>query len=122
MRRSYFLTSIVAAAVLVLSAIVASAQTGQLRGSVQLVGADGKPAPIAGATIDVYRTDITGEFHTKTDKKGEWVFAGLPYVGTYVVAVSAPGAAPDARSGVKAGREVSVDLGLQPGDGRPLRE
>jgi tetratricopeptide (TPR) repeat protein len=122
MRRSYFLTSIVAAAVLVLSAIVASAQTGQLRGSVQLVGADGKSAPVAGAIIDVYRTDITGEFHTKTDKKGDWVFAGLPYVGTYVVAVSAPGAAPDARSGIKAGREVPVDLVLQPGDGRHLTQ
>lgn len=120
MRRSYIFTSIIAAAVLVLSAVTASAQTGQLRGSVQLIGSDGKPAPVAGALIDVFRTDISGEFHTKTDKKGEWVFAGLPFVGTYIVAVSAPGAAPNANSGVKAGREVPVDVILQPGDGKRL--
>jgi len=120
MRRSYLFTSIIAAAVLVLSAVVASAQTGQLRGSVQLVGSDGKPAPVAGATIDVYRSDITGEYHTKTDNKGGWVFAGLPFIGTYVVAVSAPGAAPNAKSGVRAGKEVPVDVVLQAGDGRRL--
>jgi tetratricopeptide (TPR) repeat protein len=120
MRRPYIFTSIIAAAVLLLSAVTASAQTGQLRGTVQLIGSDGKPAPVAGALIDVFRTDITGEFHTKTDKKGEWVFAGLPFVGTYVVSVSAPGAAPNANSGVKAGREVPVAVVLQPGDGRRL--
>jgi tetratricopeptide (TPR) repeat protein len=120
MRRPNIFTSIIAATVLVLSAVTASAQTGQLRGSVQLIGSDGKPAPVAGAIIDVYRTDISGEFHTKTDKKGEWVFAGLPFVGTYIVAVSAPGAAPNANSGVKAGREIPVDVILQPGDGRHL--
>ena len=103
MRRSYLFTSIIAVAVLFLSAVLASAQTGQLRGSVKLVGSDGNPAPVAGATIDVFRTDITGEYHTKSDKKGEWVFAGLPFIGRYIVSVSAPGATPDARSGVRVG-------------------
>src|SRR5712671_1398607 len=120
MRRPFIFISIIATAVLLLSAIAASAQTGQLRGSVKLVGADGKPAPVAGAIIEVFRTDISGEFHTKTDKNGEWVFAGLPFVGTYIVAVSAPGAAPNANSRVKAGREVPVDVVLQAGDGRRL--
>ena len=118
MRRSYLLTSIIAVAVLLFSATAASAQVGQLRGNVQLVGSDGKPAPVNGAIIDVYRTDISGEFHTKSDKKGEWVFAGLPYVGTYVVAVSAPGASPWATGRVKAGREISVDAVLQAGNGK----
>src|SRR5258706_13560 len=122
MRRPFIFISIIAAAVLVLSAIAASAQTGQLRGSVKLVGADGKPAPVAGAIIDVLRTDISGEFHTKTGKNGEWVFAGLPFVGSYIVAVSAPGGGPNANSGVKAGREVPVDVILQPGDGRRLTQ
>jgi len=108
MRRSYLFTSIIAAAVLVLSSVVASAQTGQLRGSVQLVGADGKPAPVAGAIIDVYRMDVSGEYHTKTDKKGEWVFAGLPFIGHYVVSVSAPGASPWARGEIRAGKEIPV--------------
>src|SRR5437899_8190183 len=118
--RRFLSLSILILTVLAVSSGVASAQTGQLRGSVKLVGKDGNAAPVAGAQVDVYRTDISGEFHTKSDKKGEWVFAGLPFVGTYVVAVSAPGAQPNAKSGVKAGREIPVDVVLAPGDGRKL--
>jgi len=118
--RRFLSLSILTIAVLAVSSGVASAQTGQLRGTVKLVGKDGSAAPVAGAQVDVYRTDISGEFHTKSDKKGEWVFAGLPFVGTYVVAISAPGAQPNAKSGVKAGREVPVDIVLAPGDGRKL--
>ena len=106
--------------VLACASVVASAQTGALRGSVKLIGADGNAAPVMGATIDVYRVDIAGEYHTKSDKKGEWVFAGLPFVGDYVVSISAPGARPNAKSGVKAGRETPVDVVLSPGDGKKL--
>jgi len=120
MRRHYLIVSILALAVLLFSASVASAQTGQLRGSVKLMGADGNATPVANAIIDVYRTDVGGDFHTKSDKKGEWIFAGLPYVGTYVVAVSAPGAGPMAQGGVKAGRDVPIDLTVGPGNGRKL--
>jgi tetratricopeptide (TPR) repeat protein len=120
MRRFNLSSLIIFTAVLVLGAVAASAQVGQLRGSVQLVGSDGKPAPVNGAIIDVYRTDLTSEYHTKTDKKGEWVFAGLPFVGTYVVSVSAPGAAPNATGGVKAGKDIPVDVILTAGDGRKL--
>ena len=81
MRRHFLVVSILALAALLFSAAVASAQTGQLRGSVKVIGADGKEAPVANAVIDVYRTDMAGDYHTKTDKKGEWVFAGLPYIG-----------------------------------------
>jgi tetratricopeptide (TPR) repeat protein len=112
--------SILTLTILAVSSGVALAQTGQLRGSVKLVGKDGNATPVAGAQVDVYRTDITGEYHTKSDKKGEWVFAGLPFVGVYTVAVSAPGGQPNAKSGVKAGREVPVDVVLAPGDGRKL--
>src|SRR5437870_5187932 len=120
MRRPNFSIAIIASAVILFTAIGASGQTGALRGSVKLIGADGNAAPLAGAIIDVYRTDISGEYHTKSDKKGEWVFAGLPYVGTYVVSISAPGAQPNAKSGVKAGREIPVDVVLNPGDGKKL--
>jgi Protocatechuate 3,4-dioxygenase beta subunit len=120
MRRSYVFNSIVAIAVLLCASAIASAQTGQLRGSVKLVGADGNAAPVANAVIDVWRIDIAGDYHTKTDKKGEWIFAGLPYIGTYVVSVSAPGASPMARDKVKAGREIPVDMVLSSGDGKKL--
>ena len=118
--RHHLLNILIAAAVLMSAAVAASAQTGALRGTVKLIAADGTATPVVGATIDVYRTDISGEYHTKSDKKGEWVFAGLPYTGDYVVSVSAPGASPTAKSGVKAGREIPVDIVLNSGNGKKL--
>ena len=122
MRRSYFINSIVAVAILMFASALASAQTGQLRGTVRMIGADGKEAPVTNAVIDVWRTDIAGDYHTKSDKKGEWVFAGLPYTGVYVVSVSAPGASPSARKDVKAGRDIPVDMVLTAGDGKKLNK
>lgn len=115
-----YLYSIIAGLILLSAAVAASAQTGQLRGSVKLIGPDGNAAPVADAAIDVYRVDLSGHYQTKSDKSGNWVFAGLPYVGTYVVAISAPGAQPNAKGGVKAGREIPVDVVLNPGDGKRL--
>ena len=120
MRRSYVLNSIVAVTTLLFASAIASAQTGQLRGSVKLVGADGNASPVTNAVIDVWRTDIGGDYHTKTDKKGEWIFAGLPYTGFYVVSVSAPGAMPAAKKDVRAGREIPVDFTLTSGNGKKL--
>jgi len=117
MRRSYLLSSIIAAAVLALCAVAASAQTGQLRGHVVLKQADGTTVKAANAIIDVFRTDMSGAFHTKTDKNGEFVFAGLPFIGEYTIAVSMPGAAPGFLRGVKAGRDVDYAVALDPGDG-----
>src|SRR5438552_9655434 len=120
MRRSYLLNLVTLATVLLFTAVTASAQTEQMRGSVKIVGADGQQTPVVGAMIDVYRTDMKADYHTKSDKKGEWVFAGLPFVGTYIVSVSAPGAQPNAKGNVKAGREIPVDVVLLPGDGKRL--
>ena len=122
MRRSYVFSCLVITAMLLGGAIVACAQTDQMRGSVKLAAADGTQTPVSGATIDVYRTDMKSQYHTKSDKKGEWVFAGLPFVGVYTVAVSAPGATPSTRTGVKARGDQPVDFVLQPGDGRKLTE
>ncbi|HEX8891509.1 MAG TPA: hypothetical protein VF779_20340 [Pyrinomonadaceae bacterium] len=122
MRRHYFLLSFIAAVMLLLSSVVASAQTGQLFGEVTIKQADGSIVPAAGALIDVYRTDIPAKYNTKTDKKGKFVFAGLPFVGTYIIAASAPNAAPYAMGGVKAGREVNYKVELAPGDGKRLTE
>jgi len=120
MRRSYLFTSIIAAAILVLSAVTASAQTGQLRGHVILKQADGTTAKAADAVIDVFRTDMSGAFHTKTDKKGEFIFAGLPFIGTYVVAASMPNAAPGFVRGVKVGKDIDYEIVLSPGSGAKL--
>jgi tetratricopeptide (TPR) repeat protein len=119
--RRHLLNIFIAAAVLLCASSAASAQTGAMRGIVKLIAADGTATPVNGATIDVYRTDISGEWHTKSDKKGEWVFAGLPFIGTYVVSVSAAGAQPNATGGIRvANREAPVEVVLNPGDGRKL--
>ncbi len=118
MRRFYLFTLMVAAAVLLSSAIAASAQTGQLRGHVVIKQADGTSVPGAGAQIDVFRTDLPGNYPTKADKKGQFVYAGLPYVGRYIIAASAPNAAPSVLGGILAGRDTDYEIVLGPGDGR----
>jgi len=120
MRLKYFFFTVTIAIFLALTAISAGAQIAPLRGTVKLVGTNGQAAPVAGALIDVFRTDIAADYHTKSDKKGEWVFAGLPYVGTYIVAVSAPGAQANAKGGVKLSSGVPIDVVLLPGDGKRL--
>ena len=120
MRRSYLFTSILIAVLFVCSATAALAQTGQLRGHVLFKQADGTTIKAANAQIDVYRTDLPGSYPTKTNKNGEFVFAGLPFVGTYIIAVSMPNAAPTYQGGVKAGRDVDYELVLSPGDGHRI--
>jgi len=120
--RRHILNALVVTAVLLFSANLVSAQMEQMRGSVKLVGADGKETPVAGAQVDVFRTDMKADYHVKTNAKGEWVFAGLPFIGTYIVSVSAPGASPTARAGMKARANQPVDIVLSPGDGKKLTE
>ncbi len=108
-----------AVAILVVSASVTSfAQVGELRGVVTMQQADGQKVPLADAQIDVFRTDIKGEYHTKTNKKGEYVFAGLPLVGTYVVVASHPTAAPNFQPKVRVGQGVPVEIVVTPGNGK----
>jgi tetratricopeptide (TPR) repeat protein len=118
MRRKYFFFTFAAVLMLLLGNLAVSAQTGQLLGEVTMQQADGTKVPAVGATIDVYRIDLPGHFPTKTDKKGKFVFAGIPFVGTYVIVASAPDAKPDILGGVKAGRDINYKLTLTPGDGR----
>jgi len=122
MRRSHILIAVVTLGVSLLASVAVSAQTGQLRGHVLIKQADGKTVPAVGAQVDVYRTDLAGKYSLKTDKKGEFKHAGLPYVGTYTLAVSAPNAAPTTQAGVKVGRDVDYEIVLSPGDGRRLTE
>ena len=108
-RKSLF-TIVAAMAMLFTAAVAASAQVGELHGHVFMQQADGTKVPLADAVIDVYRTDISSKYNTKTNKKGEWIFAGIPYIGTYTVAASHPTAQPTWQPGVKAGRDLDVVL------------
>ena len=83
------------AAGMVLFAFSALAQTANLEGNVK--GEDGKP--LQGALIKIDRTDIKGHYQVKTDKKGHFLHAGLPY-GVYDVTVSVNGQDKDNFKGV----------------------
>src|SRR6266852_3151160 len=110
-----------AAAILIASATLTSlGQTGELRGHVIIKQADGQSVPASDAVIDVFRIDVSGKYNTKTNKKGEFVFAGLPYVGDYIIAGSHPSARPTFVPNVKVGRDVDYEVALTPGDGKRL--
>jgi len=72
-----------------------------------------KGEPVQGAVIKIQGTDVKREYSTKTDKKGEYIYMGIPF-GEYRVVVRAQGYLPDYAQGVKptiaADSEVSFQL------------
>ena len=81
---------------MLMCAVGALAQTAVMEGNVK--GEDGKP--VQGAMIKITRTDIKGNYQVKTDKKGHFLYAGLP-LGMYDVSVEIGGAAKDSVKGVR---------------------
>src|SRR5919197_635306 len=71
---------------LMVAASGAWAQTTTLEGQVK--GEDGQP--LKGAVIVLDRTDIKGHYQVKTDKKGHWLYTGLPK-GTYDISCTVDG-------------------------------
>jgi tetratricopeptide (TPR) repeat protein len=115
----YFYGALAIVLLVVATSMTTFAQVGELRGHVWMQQ-DGQKVPLAGAQIDVFRTDMSAKYNTKTDKKGEFVFAGLPFIGTYTVAASHPTAAPNWVPGVKVGRNIDCEITVTPGDGKRL--
>lgn len=115
-----FSLAIFAVLALVSTTVIVSAQTGELRGKVVMTQADGTKAPASEVVIDVFRIDVSGKYNTKTNKKGEFVFAGLPLVGTYTIGASHPSARPTYLPGIRVGTGTEYELNLAPGDGRRL--
>ncbi|HEY3042023.1 MAG TPA: tetratricopeptide repeat protein [Pyrinomonadaceae bacterium] len=120
MFRRYSLLILASIAFVLSTGLQVSAQNGQLRGHVTLKQADGTIIPAADAIVDVFRTDLPGDFELKTNKKGDFVHAGLPLQGTFIVSVSMPGAQPYYLPGVRPGGEKDVKIELAVGDGRRL--
>lgn len=120
MFRRYLLPLLASIAFVFSTSLLVSAQNGQLRGHVTLKQADGTIVPAADAIVDVFRMDLPGDFNLKTNKKGEFVHAGLPFQGTYIISVSMPGAQPYYLPNVKAGRDEDYKIELATGDGRRL--
>lgn len=120
MTGKYFYGALAVAILIASASLTTFAQVAEMRGHVWMEQADGQKVPLADAQIDVFRTDISGRYNTKTNKKGEFVFAGLPFVGTYTVAASHPTARPNWVPGVKVGRDIPVEITVTPGDGKRL--
>jgi len=116
MKIKNFLATLSGMALLVLATVTASAQVGRIEGTVVKAGSG---EPILGAEVRIERTDIKGSYPVKTDKKGVFLHAGVPYVGTYTLIVSAPECAPYFLTGVRpTGDPIKIEL--QSGDGRKL--
>jgi tetratricopeptide (TPR) repeat protein len=97
-----------------LFALPAMAQTRIFRGKVS----DDKGQPIQGATIIIQGVDSKSRtFTTKTDKKGTWLYMGLPD-GFFNVGARAQGFTPAYQANVKASiqEEQTINLQLQPGE------
>ncbi len=122
MFRKSILSLVFAAGFLFAAQHMVYSQTGPVNGTVQLAKADGTKEPVAGALIEVYRTDIKAGFPSaKTNKKGQFNFAGMLYGALFTLSISAPGCSPQIYPAVKAGQEGIVIM-LSPGDGRKLSE
>ena len=97
------------AGLVALFACSAWAQTTTLEGNVK----DPSGQPLKGAVIELDRTDIKGHYQVKSDKKGHWLYTGLPF-GTYDVSCEVDGKVMDKVAGVKSkyGDSVTVDFDL----------
>ena len=74
----------------------ALAQTTTLEGEVKGEGGQ----PVKGAMIKLERTDIKGNYKVKSDKKGHWLYTGLP-LGTFDISCEVDGKVVDKIGGVK---------------------
>jgi tetratricopeptide (TPR) repeat protein len=81
---------------LLLLAFTSFAQITAIEGVVK--GTDGKP--VQGAVINIVRTDIKGNYKVKTDKKGHYIYNGLP-MGTYNLSCEVDGKEIDKVSNVR---------------------
>jgi tetratricopeptide (TPR) repeat protein len=93
-----------------LVACTAWAQTTTIEGDVK----DENGQPLKGAVIVLDRTDIKGHYQVKSDKKGHWLYTGLPY-GKYDIGCQIDGKVVDHIAGVqsKYGESTTADFDLQ---------
>jgi tetratricopeptide (TPR) repeat protein len=120
-RKNYF-TVLLAAALLLIGSSAVFAQTAPVRGKVELVKADGTREPVVGAVVEPFRTDAKGKSPSaKTNKKGEFSFAGLQLGQTFALSISAPKIKPTLQPGIKAGME-NVNITVSEGDGKRWSE
>ena len=88
------------------------AQTTTIEGDVR----DANGQPLKGAVIVLDRTDIKGHYTVKSDKKGHWLYTGLPY-GKFDISIQVDGKTVDSLTikGVqsKYGESTTVDFDMR---------
>ncbi|QOY88952.1 tetratricopeptide repeat protein [Paludibaculum fermentans] len=98
------------AATCLVMAGLAFGQMGTFTGKV--IGEDGKG--LQGAVIKIERKDIKGNWNTKTNKKGEWTYSGMPVPGQFIITCEVGGQVVDSVNGIRSQmgepQEVSFDL------------
>lgn len=122
LRKNYF-TFLLAVTLFLVSGVVAFAQTNApVGGRVELKKPDGTTEPVAGALVEVFRTDIKAKFPAaKTDKKGNFAFAGLPLGADFAISISAPNIKPEIYPNIKAGAQ-NIVIPVSEGDGKRWTE
>ena len=99
------------------------AQTAPVSGQVLLKKSDGTTVPLVGARVHPLEMGIKASAPAdKTDKKGNFNFAGLKVGASYILSISGPGAAPSYVPDVKPGRSDNLVVTLDEGDGSTLPE
>lgn len=82
------------------------AQMGTFMGRV--VGADGKG--VKDVVVKIERKDIKGNWQTKTNKKGDWIYSGMQVGGQYMITCEVDGKLMDTLNGVRAQMGEPVEL------------
>jgi Tfp pilus assembly protein PilF len=89
--------AVLLAAASLLFAGLSFGQMGTFTGKV--VGPDGKP--LQGAVIKIERTDIKGNWQTKSNRRGEWIYSGMPVPGQFRISCEVDGRVADVINGVR---------------------
>jgi len=86
------------------------AQTTTIEGDVK----DANGGPLKGAVIVLDRTDIKGHYQVKSDKKGHWLYTGLP-LGKFDISCQVDGQTVDSVKGVqsKYSDTTTIDFDLR---------
>jgi len=121
LRKNYF-TFLFTVALFLAAASFASAQTYPVIGKVMLKKADNSTVGVDGALVEVFREDSKIKLPTtKTDKKGNFSFAGLQPGYKYILVVSGAGISPLIYPNVPAGAQDFV-ITVSEGDGKRFTE
>jgi Tfp pilus assembly protein PilF len=78
----------------------------------KVIGPDGKG--LQNAVIKIERLDIKGNWKTKTNKKGDWIYSGMPVPGQFRITCEVDGKTADVVNGVRSqmGDPVEINFDL----------